>query len=497
MKYKIISILLLFCVLGITIFATKDVAADHETTEKRIHQHISDRQPEEGCTCDKSELCTHLPLVLINTAGREIPGKFIADKTGMTIGLTTAEDGSAMEKSQIRIMDDKRQNHHPSDEADLESDILIRYRGDSSRTFDKKNYLIRFVDERGKYIDRPVMGMHPHYEWALHGPFMDKTLIRNYLSYNIAGEFMEYSPDVRFCEVMENGEYKGVYLMTETISNGKNCRLDMEPPEKDLVKTSFLVQFVSPKKIKHHPEDEADFFTNYTYLSDFPGRIDYPRTGDLTPERKKYIEEAVSDFEKSIYSYDYDTDEYGYFNNVNIQSFVDYFVFNEFTLNYDAGNKSTFIYKNIRGKYAVAPWDYNNAYDNYIDSFLENQQFFMPNRQWFEMFVKDEFFVEKVTDRYRQLRGGVLSEDYLNAYIDDTVRFLGDAVDRNYEVWGYTFKETNELATLEPEERNPKSYEEAIKQLKDAIHKRGEWMDKHIDILQQYCHESKNKQYNH
>ena len=64
------------------------------------------------------------------------------------------------------------------------------------------------------------MGMDAHYEWAMHGPYLDKSLIRNYMWYNIAGEIMDYAPNVRFCEVIINGEYKGLYVMTGTITNG-------------------------------------------------------------------------------------------------------------------------------------------------------------------------------------------------------------------------------------------------------------------------------------
>ena len=84
--------------------------------------------------------------------------------------------------------------------------MLIRVRGNSSRYFDKKNYLIRLTDDTGKYENHEVMGMEPHYEWALHGPYLDKSLIRNYMWYNIAGEMMDYAPNVRFCEVIVNGE---------------------------------------------------------------------------------------------------------------------------------------------------------------------------------------------------------------------------------------------------------------------------------------------------
>ena len=114
----------------------------------------------------------------------------------------------------ISILDDDSRNHHPSDMPDLESQALIRVRGRSSRYFDKKNYLLRFTTEDGSYASHPVMGMSSHYEWALHGPYLDKSLMRNYLWYNIAGEMMDYAPNVRFCEVILNGEYQGLYVMS-------------------------------------------------------------------------------------------------------------------------------------------------------------------------------------------------------------------------------------------------------------------------------------------
>ena len=48
-------------------------------------------------------------------------------------------------------------------------------------------------------------------------------------------------------------------------------------------------------------------------------------------------------FEKALYSYDYDHRKYGYKNLIDVDSFVDYFLINEFTCNYDAGSqKRTF-----------------------------------------------------------------------------------------------------------------------------------------------------------
>ena len=79
-------------------------------------------------------------------------------------------------------------------------------------------------------------------------------------------------------------------------------------------------------------------------------------------------------------------------------------------------------------------------------------------------------------------------------YIDETVEWLGPAIDRNFEVWGYTFED---YTPLYPSERNPENYDEAVEQLKTFIVERGAWMDENIEILKQYCHESKIKKFNH
>ena len=222
--------------------------------------------------------------------------------------------------------------------------------------------------------------------------------------------------------------------------------------------------------------------------------IVYPGTGNLTQERIDYIRNDFSDFEKSLYSYDYDTEPYAWWNDADMDSLADYFIINEFTCNYDVGARSTYIYKDVRGKYKMCIWDFNSCCDNFHFSQTEPQRFELQNTTWFYMLMKDEHFVERVIQRYRQLRETYLSDEYLMEYIDETVQWLGPAIERNFEVWGYTFAE---YTPLYPAQRNPETYEDAIEQLKTFIQERGAWMDENIEILRQYCHESKVKKFNH
>lgn len=488
MKYRLAGVTAAVLIVVVAVLLT---VLKTDNDQSRYHQHQMARQPDAGCDCDGSELCTHLPLVIIDTGGQEMPGEPIRGADGEEIGSTLTAEGEKMLNAHISILSDDAHNHHPSDDPDLESDIQIRIRGNSSRYFDKKNYLVRLVDEDGDYRSEEVMGMPSHYEWALHGPYLDKSLIRNYMWYNITGEFMDYAPNVRFCEVILDGEYLGLYVMVETITNGEDCRVDVSEPVDGTNKTGYVLRLDqgSSNELKN-----LDTFVNYSYRNMRVLDIQYPRSGQLTQELVDAIAQEVSDFEKGLYSYDYDTDDYGYYYDLDVQSFVDYFIINEFTTNYDAGWLSTYLYRDIGGKYKMVIWDFNSACDNYSEEFMSPQRFMMQGTRWFLMLTKDEYFVNRVIQRYRELRESYLNEDYLIDYTKQVTEYLGPAIDRNFEVWGYTFEK---FTPLKPKSRNPANYEEAIEQLQQFIYERGSWMDENIEVLLQYCHESKVKKYNH
>ena len=215
----------------------------------------------------------------------------------------------------------------------------------------------------------------------------------------------------------------------------------------------------------------------------------------LCNELKDSIKTDFSAFEKALYSYDYNSKKYGYRSSVDINSFADYLILNEFTVNYDAGSYSTYIYKDINGKFKMCVWDFNNACDNYQEgSWMTVQHFSLHNKPWFVMMMRDDYFTERVIKRYKELRKTYLSEEYLLNYIDDVVEYLGPAIDRNFERWGYTFDEDYEM--LSPHDRDIHSYDDAINQLKSFIVSRGTWMDENIESLRQYSAESKVKKYN-
>lgn len=500
MKYKVIGIISA-AVMMFAVICFLYVEAG-EDGSLRYHQHMSARHPDEGCDCDGSELCTHLPLVIIDTGGKEIPGvPLSSDGVPLTqhdeeyeyTDVTLAEDGSKTILCDVNVINHNDSNNHPGDEPTLETKSQIRIRGNTSRLHDKKGYLLTTTTDDGlKNNDVEMLGMDSHHEWALHGPYLDKSLMRNYMWYNIAGEFMDYAPNCRFCEVIIDGEYQGLYLMTETITDGEGNRLNLSKPENDSqTEISYAVRLDrgSSNEIKN-----IETFSMYALRTLNQIDVVFPGTKSLTEERLNYIEDDLSEFEKSLYSFDYDAEPYAWWNYADEDSFIDYFIVNEFTCNYDVGGRSTYLYKDARGKFKMAIWDMNASCDNFHDSTITPHKFNMNGITWFYMLTKDENFTEGVIDRYRELRKTYLSDEYLLTYIEDVADYLGPAVDRNFEVWGYTFEDYRPLT---PDDRNPDNFEEAVEQLKEFCIERGEWLDENIEILRQYSHESKNKKFNH
>jgi len=470
----------------------------------RYHQHLEVTEKPKCIDHGEDVFCTHLPLINIVT-DTKMQEAYEMDENGNYI---LDENGGKIKNDQyvgatIQYFDNEKENNHLVDKPTVSERALIKIRGASSRSFDKKGYLIKFKQEdllSNKKVS--LSGMTADSEWALHGPFLDKTLIRNYLCYNLAGDIMEYAPNVRFCEAFLNGEYIGVYVLMEKPEYNSNGRLNIEKSDEDMDETAYIVEI--DRRDPDHPAS-IETFATYSHMHKNPYtsagymKIIYPGNS-ITEAQKQFIIDDISKFERALYSFDYKDKDKGYSAYIDVDSFVDYFLINEFTLNYDAMTLSKYIYRDIGGKIKLCVWDFNSAFDNYEVSVNKPETFMLHDSRWYEYLFKDEEFVNKIVKRYKELRKTYFSEEYLNKYIDETIAYLGPAINRNYEKWGYSFKaEYNgkNYDYLTPQKRNPRSYDEAVEQLKGCIQQRIIHMDAHMDRLYTLSHESLNKSYNY
>lgn len=416
---------------------------------------------------------------------------------------------------EISIYNDERALNYLTDKPQLQSKIQIKVRGNTTRHFPKKQYGIEFEDEDGNPKNQEVLGMPKESDWVFNAPFADKSLIRNYLAYNASGKIMDYASRARFCEVfvkddgsetLEEKHYKGLYVILEKVKRDEE-RVNINKEQKQGNETSFIIS-------KNRKKANDTWINNYgieTYLYDYNLLVEYPN--EPSEEQLDYINKTVSKFERVLYSGKYDVIKEGYEEYIDVDSFVDYYLINEFFKNTDAGILSSYFYKEYGEKIKAGPvWDFNRSMGNYVASNEEYNSpsgFYMAQTSWFDRLLQDKKFVSKVLKRYKALRKTYLSDEYLLSIIDGAVSEIGPAANRNFLTWPMelcnqadNFKVKTERfeglnndpkVLMEYFKGNPNqlmntydlatSYDEEIEKLKLFIVERGQWIDKNINSL--------------
>jgi hypothetical protein len=143
---------------------------------------------------------SNLPVLVIDTQGEEIP-----DEPKIDGQLGIIDNGAG----QLNALGDPFNGYN--------GQIGIELRGSSSLFFDKKGYSVETRLSNGDNNNVPLLGMPQENDWILHGPYSDKSLMRNVLSFHIGRSMGQYAPRTRWCELVINGEYQGVYVLMEKI----------------------------------------------------------------------------------------------------------------------------------------------------------------------------------------------------------------------------------------------------------------------------------------
>ena len=100
--------------------------------------------------------------------------------------------------------------------------IGIKLRGNSSLGFNQKKYTIELRSEDGKEIDAPLLGMPAHSDWVLLAPYSDVSAVRDPLAFQLWREMGHWGPRTQMVELTMDGEYRGIYILSEAIKRGKD-----------------------------------------------------------------------------------------------------------------------------------------------------------------------------------------------------------------------------------------------------------------------------------
>ena len=500
MKRKLLIAVVVIAVLGLGLSLLTVFNPDNKIEKQEKYQHVMESDADsligsetmtEDYTVDE-DFVTHLPLVVIDLQGNTIPNiyKFTADGMGRKYtaeGLLNPDPWVSMS---IKIIDNDNNENKLTDEPVLINNGKIKLRGMSSRKFDKKQYGIKLMDGDME-LEEPVLGMEADEDWVLSNSILDMSGIRNYLAMNVGRQIFPFTPEVRFCEVIfKDGDtytYQGLYLMQESVKQAEG-RVNIADYDEGAPSLSYIVC---------RDRYDTTQYTLSTWASDSQlcygyFTMVYPKEELLSDEAKQTIEAEISRIEYALYNDD--PEEFiKYRDYIDIDSFVDYFIINEYFMNYDAGNNSTYYYKNKDGKLAIGPlWDYDNAIDNYMPSMTGIYYPAFILQPWYERLIMDEYFQELLLTRYKELRNMYLNEEYIDKFIDDTYAYLGNAKKRDYERWNTVYQEKYLLEESENSEgilidRNSKTVEDEIQRIKDDLRIHSIWLDEALEYeLEKY-----------
>jgi len=378
---------------------------------------------------------SNLPILVIDTEGQEI-----IDEPKITSHLGIIYNG----EGQINNLTDPFN--------DYDGFIGIELRGQTSMFFPKKPLGFETRNEDGTNNNVSIIGLPAENDWVLHNPFSDKTLIRNAFVYKLAEQIMPYAPRTRMVEVVINGSYEGVYLLTEKIKVDNNrvdiAKLTPEDIEGDELTGGYIV------KLDKTNSGDASLTSNYPPKPSFNGQtIDFvyhtPNAGEFEPEQLNYLKNFLQEFENAIANDDFSNPNGGYHDYLDVSSFVDYLIINEISRNVDGYRLSTYLYKDKDSKdprLKIGPvWDYNLALGN-ADYCAGSSQYgwaydfndICPNDNWlvpfwWEKLLSDSTFTRKVNTRWTELRNDVFSDERLNFICDSLTDLTAAAANRNYQ----------------------------------------------------------------
>lgn len=418
---------------------------------------------------------SNLPIILIDTDNQKI-----VDEPKIIADMKVIYNGAGKDNN---ITDTK---YH------FDGKIGIEYRGSTSQSFPKKPYGFETRTADGEELEVKLLDMPKEADWTFNATYNDKTLMRDGLTYILAGSFMEYAPRVRYTELMINGEYQGIYLLIEKIKRGKNRvnipKIKDTDNEGDELTGGYII------KIDKETGSNSGEGWNSTYRP-FPGawqktffQYEYPKAKNITQPQKEYISSHVALAESVLKSDDFADTLSGYRQYFDTQSLMDYIIVNELTKNPDAYRLSTFFYKDRDsdgGKIKFGPvWDYNLALGNVNYCTNGNPEVLVITdfnevcpgdgwviHFWWERFLEDKAFYDALKIRWKNLRQKELSDAVIYNTIDSIATLIHDAKDRNFDRWPVLG------SYIWPNYFVGNTYQEEVDFLKYWLEKRLAWLD--------------------
>ena len=362
-------------------------------------------------------------------------------------------------RTQRSIRDDPKVRAGLSVEGSYDGLAGIELRGQSSQTFPKKSYALELRGANGKDRKVALLGMPADGDWVLQGPWIDKTLMRNALAYDVARLTGQWAPQTRFVELRLNGRHQGVYVLTERPEISAN-RIDAA---KQGVTGAYLVEWTFPFQARR----KGPHFT--LPRSKRPIVYEDPKLADMSAKEGRYLRGYMRRTERAVYA-----GRGAWRRLLDEPSTIDYTLVQELFRNVDAFHASTFLVKEAGRPLRFNPvWDFDLSTGNARQGKSESTVgWWTRARPWIGRLWRDCAFRTALGARWRELQAAGLRRDVL-ARIDGYRHALARGpAGRNFRRW----PTLDERLWQSPRARG--SYGAEVRYLRGWLTRRMNWMDR-------------------
>lgn len=336
--------------------------------------------------------------------------------------------------------------------------IGIEIRGSSSQDLPKKGYAMTTLQaDNVSNNNVSILGMPSENDWVLNGLAFDPSLIRDYLSYNLARQIGNYATRTVYCEVVINGEYRGLYVMQEKIKADTNRVNVVKITASDITTPNLTGGYITKADKTTGGDPVAWQMDSNVDVTNFIHEL--PKPEAVTDEQDTYIHGRFTALATTTGN-DNANLTFGYPSIIDVPTFIDFMVMNELASNADGYQLSTFFHKDRGGKLRAGPiWDFNLTYGNdlfeygFDRSHYDVWQFSNGDNEgakfWTDLFDNTTYKCY-LSKRWNQLTqpGQALNHDSLVAFIDETVAHISEAIVRENDKWGTIPNHALEISTL-------------------------------------------------
>ena len=329
--------------------------------------------------------------------------------------------------------------------------MQIRGRGHSSWKGPKKPYKIKLGQKTS------IMGMKESKHWALLKP-TENTVAGLQLG-KLMG--MAWTPSFRPVEVVLNGDYIGLYFLTETIRIDENRVNIHEQQDRetnpDFIKGGWLVEIDNYKDVCQITIPENDRW-NLT--------LRYHSPKNLSDAQLQWLTNEFKAINAAIYSSDKTSTEWEKY--IDVESIARFFILQEVMDNPDGFHGSFYLHKDLaeNSKWVAGPvWDLSCYNREKTDYTFRMKVHYGITPHWIGNIIQYDIFCKAVEEVWKEVYPERISEIY--RYIDNVILPLDKAWENDCERWNEDPSHTARFRAY---------------RIKMALQRNSQWFDGHLPV---------------